>query len=227
MDRVHASTYAVFLALLFIPGLLWLERAYPDTWNERLALPKLEPVVNRHTSVFTAGLTLPAEIREDLSLSPENNPVIISGVSKVAPNVTLTIAPGTQIYVGEFGQLEILGKLQVIGTSQKPILFTTNERYELNQTWNGVVLRPQSEAAIEHVDILRASPGITCEPGSRANISDTRISQGSMGIFTASSDCRVINSHIVGVKDGIIAHGVRANVIDSIVSGTHSDILAK
>lgn len=184
----------IVLALLLLPGAVWLERAEPNLWNERLFLPNLIPVIHKHTSLYSQGRFLPGIITADLTLSPQDNPVIITSATTIPAGITLTIAPDTHVYVAEFGQLDVVGTITAVGTTEKPITFTTNEVYPLNRTWNGIILRPYSTATLEHLTITAASPGITCEAGSNARMTTINIQETSMGIFNASTNCQYVRS---------------------------------
>lgn len=204
MSQQRASSVILIVALILIPSIWWLERAQPDLWKERLFLPNLEEVTNKHTPLFSTGRRLPATVAANLTLSPQDNPVIIEGATTIPAGVTLTIQPGTHIYAAEFGQLHVNGKILAQGTPEKEITFATNEVHPLNTTWNGIVLAGNSESAFEYVYITNASPGITCEANSRAAITRVIIKQASMGIFTASPGCIIQDVHFGGVREAII-----------------------
>ena len=128
-SKEHLPTIILALALLLVPVAIWFESAEADTWQARLLLPKLALEPDRHTPRLSSGTFLPPEIRQDLTLTPQDNPIIIAKTSRILPGVTVTIQPGTRIFAHEFSSLLIEGTLSSNGTAQKPVTFTSNERW--------------------------------------------------------------------------------------------------
>jgi hypothetical protein len=190
--------------LLFLPLAAAIERHYPRLWQERLILPDIIPDISRHTPLHYTGTFLPPVISRDRNLTPENNPVILSHLTRVPSGVTLTLAPGTQIYAHEFAGLNIEGNLIAAGNAVKPIVFTTNEEHPRNQLWNGISLEPGSRAELLFVAIQHASPAITCLADSRLNASNININVASTGIFSLSPNCNFRDSVLTHVRHGIV-----------------------
>ncbi len=224
VSTARLSTWVLIIVLMTAPGMIWLERTYPNLWQQRLAVPDIEPIINRHTPLFPEGKVLPPIITKNTTLTPKDGPIIIAHQVVVPKNITLTIQPGTQLYALEFGQLNIEGNLVAQGTVKNVISFTTDETNLINQTWNGISMNAGAHAQLDYVKFRNASPAIACNTNSQATINHLDIQQGSMGIFTASAACVITNSQILGVQDGVIGQGIIPNISNSRVSGKHSDI---
>jgi len=213
------------LFLLLLPAAVWLEKSEAQTWNQRLLWPSLVGDPDRHTPLHPLGYFLPPQITKNIQLGPNDNPVILAGTTKVAKNASLTIAPGTHIFVHEYGQLLVEGTANLNGTSQQPIVFTTNERHAANRTWGGIVISQGSSAAISHAEFRYASPAISCMGSSAATISDVEITLAQLGLFLKNASCRLANINISNVYDGISAVGFSDNFSAVNISAKHKNIL--
>ena len=220
------SSIALTIALLCIPLLIQLERTLPHTWSERLLLPRFEAEVARHTPRHASGTFLPPVIMASRTLTPADNPILITKQTHISAGATLTLTPGTQVFFHEFASLIIDGTLQATGTAAAPIYLRTNELHPLNQVWSGMTLTATGSGSLQHVQIEDASPGINCVPGSRLTAQELTILRGSMGIFTQSAACQFADTIINGARDGIVASGVAVPVLTgtSRVSGRHSNV---
>lgn len=208
MSITNFSTYILIATLMLIPGAIWFEHAEPTVWAQRLALPTFKEEPSRHTPQYAQGTFLPPIITTDTILGPEDNPVLLTTTTRIASGATLTITAGTNIYAHEFAHLIVDGRLDAIGTNDKPITFTTNELNTNNQTWAGITINKEATSTINNAMILYASPAITCTQKATATITNTNITKGSAGVVTASSTCSVTNTTITRVNDGIIAINV-------------------
>jgi hypothetical protein len=150
------------LALALSPALFWFQQVKPEVFTQRLFLPHLAPVIDRHTPHYTNGTYLPPTITKNQTLPTSASPVILTGTTRVAPGTTLTIAAGTTIYAAEFATLTIDGTLITQGTAAKPVIFSTNEQHEANQLWNGLVFGAGSHGDLRHTTIEYATPAVTC-----------------------------------------------------------------
>ncbi|MCH8748441.1 hypothetical protein IH781_01695 [Patescibacteria group bacterium] len=206
-SKEHLPTIILALALLLVPVAIWFESAEADTWQARLLLPKLALEPDRHTPRLSSGTFLPPEIGQDLTLTPQDNPIIIAKTSRILPGVTVTIQPGTRIFAHEFSSLLIEGTLSSNGTAQKPVTFTSNERHPDNQIWAGLVFAPDSQSQLSYTDFSYATPAITCQPDSQLTANHITIEYASLGLFTESPTCQLINSVIKNVRDGVISLG--------------------
>lgn len=219
------SSLLLTLGLLAVPLLIQVEREAPHTWQQRLILPLFEEEVARHTPRHVTGTFLPATIATSRTLTAADNPIIVTGPTRIAPGAVLTLAPGTQLFFHEFGSLVVAGDLVATGTAGQPISFLTNEQHPLNQVWGGITFTGKSVSRLAHVRIEDASPGISCLAGSRLHAQGVTILRGSMGIFTQSTTCQFIDTIVNGARDGIVARGVPVPALagSSRVSGRHTN----
>lgn len=202
------TTCLVATGLLLIPLLMWFEYSEGAVWQNRLFAPDFLTETSRHTPRFTTGTFLPAAITTNRTLGPANSPVILTGTTTVEKNATLTLLPGTIVVVHEYGGLNIEGNLVAQGDATKPITFASNETHRLNQAWSGVTFASGSTGDIANAKFTAAHPGVSCLTGSRVSITNTHISDTSLGIFAASPNCSITNSRIQSRRDGIHSVGV-------------------
>ncbi len=155
---------AIWLSLVLVitPALFWLQQAEPEVLQQRLFLPHLTPVIDRHTPLNTTGTYLPPAISTTRTISGDASPLILTGTTRIAPGATLTLAPGTKIYAAEFATLIIDGTLITQGTAAAPVIFSTNEQHEANQLWNGLVVSAGGHGDLRHTTIEYATPAVTC-----------------------------------------------------------------
>lgn len=218
------STVLISSAFLLIPAAIWFEGAEFQTWHNRLALPEFIFEPSRHTPVHTHGTFLPPTISENLTLTPDNNPVILTSTTTVPKNITVTINPGTIIYTHEFAHLIIEGELNIEGSPTNQVIFTTNEAHPLNQTWSGIQASPNSQVAIKYTSIEHASPAVTCLTGSKTSISNSKITQTIMGVFATSHNCFVSNTIIHSTQDGIVAIDIEPALVNNTITAKKNSI---
>lgn len=199
------STIILSITLALLPLAVWVEHSAFRTWHNRLAIPDLIAEPNRHTPIKTEGTFLPPIIDDDYALTADDNPIILSRQTRIAPEASLTIGPGAMIFAHEFSQLEVAGKLTVAGTKETPVVFTSNEEHPANQTWGGIIATAGSVVDIKGAIIADASPAVSCLAASRTKVTDTEIKRGSMGVFQTGDNCLISRSFINGSRDGIVA----------------------
>lgn len=199
--RMASHNYGISLATAGIVGLLfvavWIEKTEPHLWQDRLILPNFTQEANRHTPLADAGTFLPPTIVASRTLSASDSPVIIAGQVHIPAGVTVTVNPGTQLLVHEYGYLAIDGTLLVNGTARQRVVFSTNEANVANRAWSGLLFGSGSRGVITHADIRHASPGVTCGEGSNVVIQNTTIELGNLGVFKDSPACRLVNNTIL------------------------------
>lgn len=203
--KSSAISAVIFLALAAcLPLAAAAEHFRPSLWTQRVALPASLDEPARHETKFPTGYFLLPKITKDLTLTPEQGLIILAATTEVPAGVTLTIKPGTQIYVNEFGVLQVYGRLEAAGAKEKPIVFTTNELHADNQVWNGLIFNENSSGNLSYVSIANAYPSISVL-GARVRIGHSRLFDTSTGIYNRSGQVSVTNSHINATRDGIIS----------------------
>lgn len=82
-----------------------------------------------------------------MTLDREGSPYKVHGEVLVSPGKTLTIREGTVLLFSQFSGIEVRGKLIVEGTSKRPVVFTSANDQNFNDTartapepydWNGI-----------------------------------------------------------------------------------------
>lgn len=92
--------------------------------------------------------------------------ILVHGFVVVAPHATLRIDPGTVVRFapaadGQLPVLVIQGRLHAAGTSERPILLTTDKSREVRGSWGGIVLlTTEKRNLMEHCRIEYAETGI-------------------------------------------------------------------
>lgn len=178
-----ASSLAVSAALLFIPLAIWAQLANANVWQERLAVPRFTDEPNRHTPLHFTGTFLPPVIIKDRTITAADNPVIITKTVQVPSGVTLTIEPGTKIFAHEYALLDVSGQLQINGSPEKPVQFSSNEQHPVNQVWGGLVFETGSHGTIVQTIFHSASPAVSCLAGSVVKIDRTNITGSIRPLF--------------------------------------------
>lgn len=216
--RNSGVTAAAFLAIIAIPLAIALEQENPKIWNDRISIPSFSALTNLHTPREYTGLFLPPTISTSQTITLEDSPVIITGTTTILPNTTLTLEPGTEIFMHEYASLVVEGTLVVNGTFQQGVTFTTNEEHPSNQSWAGIVFASTGRGTITNAHLKFGSPGITCNPDSAAVIQHTTIELGNLGMYTASPNCSISKSVIKNVDTGIISLQKSNFLRDTIIS---------
>ncbi|HLD26016.1 MAG TPA: hypothetical protein VJC05_03170 [Candidatus Andersenbacteria bacterium] len=218
------STVIFTITLLGLPLALWAEHADSRVWNQRLAIPTFEPEPARHTPREITGTYLPPIITSDRTLTAEGSPYLLTTTTRVAPGATLTVNAGTAILTHEFASLTIEGTLRADGTREAPVLFASNEAHPLNQTWAGLQVAAGGRATMSHITLTAASPAISCLPDSIVHIDHATISDSSLGLFATSSSCRLTNSSLQNVYDGIVTIDTNIPMSNTTIWAVRHDI---
>lgn len=183
--------------------------------NENKREPSLGHAFGKRTLVYLGALVLlfalfliintgdasaagPTYVYEDISTdttwTEDGSPYILNASISVLPGATLTIEPNVTVMADPGNVLEIKGGLVAIGTSDEPILFTTNDTLY----WWGIVIDDTGTAVFSNVIIELAYYGVYVEDANVA-ISDTLIQYSyRAGIWWSSSGD--IDAELSGVE---------------------------
>jgi parallel beta-helix repeat protein len=183
--------------------------------NENKREPSLGHAFGKRTLVYLGALVLlfalfliintgdasaagPTYVYEDISTdttwTEDGSPYILNASISVLPGATLTIEPNVTVMADPGNVLEIKGGLVAIGTSDEPILFTTNDTLY----WWGIVIDDTGTAVFSNVIIELAYYGVYVEDANAA-ISDTLIQYSyRAGIWWSSSGD--IDAELSGVE---------------------------
>lgn len=219
----RSSVWIACIALICIPTAIWFEKEERTTWYSRLFSPDSTFEEPLHEPAVTDGIYLPPVIQRNTTLSGES-PILIAGTVTVPKNVTLTLEPGSMVYIHEFGSLVVEGNLQAVGTLNEPIKITSNEKNTRNRNWSGVAFKSGSTGTIANTTIRYGSPAISCEEGANTSIRSTTIEFGNLALYTETARCPVLDSTIQAVPYGVIGKGVTPVVQNTVIRASKKDL---
>ena len=113
----------------------------------------------------------------------------ITGNVTVDDGITLTIHAGTVIRFVDNTGLIVNGRLEVLGTVEQPVTFTSASAEPTPGSWTGIYITPYTTSLpgpVRHAVVTHASTGIWCARRG-ASIEDSSISQCIQGILLAAS----------------------------------------
>ena len=166
-----------------------------------------------HIQGVTAGIAV---------WQPDNIPYIVEGFLQVPVAGTLSIEPGVVVkFAHNQSQIDVYGALEVSGTEENKVYFTSLKDDEIGgdtngnggatmpaaNDWRRILVHPGGAAEIDHAVIRYGGfrqfscPDSTCYGGvnnrGELNITDTRINKnGNYGIYQTAGDLAVHQSEI-------------------------------
>ena len=219
MSRVTTSTVLFTIALIVLPGIIfWGERAYDDVWKQPFLVTPAASNPPHDTLLEQTGTFIPGSITSSITYTSADSPLIITQPTSIPAGVTVIIEPGVDIVVNEFASLNVFGTLLLRGTAAEQIQLRTNQASPNQQTWAGILSHPDSVVQIDYATITNASPGISCLKSSVATIENVDISATLLGIYIESDNCRVTDSRIRAIEDGVVAVGIKPLITNTIIS---------
>lgn len=113
----------------------------------------------------------PAVVYEGVILTEDvtwSGSILVRGFVLVAPNVTLRIDPGTVVRFaaaadgqGQLPGLVVQGRIHAAGTSEQPIVFTSDQSSPVRGSWGGIaLLSTEKRNIMEHCRIEYPETGI-------------------------------------------------------------------
>lgn len=194
----------------------------------------------------SADVSANTTITADTTWSPTNGVYIIGSSFSVAPNVTLTIEPGTVIKAQTTSQSQpkIYGKMIAYGTAENPIYFTSFFDDALGGDtdgygptvgtpgdWQGLYFKPGSEGIFDYVELSYAGYGGygygdfvgIQNDGGTLNIDHSRIYDNNQtaasgsGIYQKSGFLSIANSKIENNVSGIMIDSGEAFISNNLI----------
>jgi hypothetical protein len=147
-------------------------------------------------SPATASATaLPTTISENTTLTAAGSPYTGSSTT-ISEGVTVTAEPGALVKLT--GTLTAKGTLDVNGTAEKPVVFTSSTNSAPGQ-WTGIVLQAGAGASsLSHAEVRYAKTGIAISGGISPEIVDSFIHHGSsVGVSVTAGGAPEIARNIV------------------------------
>ena len=181
------------------------------------APPVTRPVVSQVTSVYEN-----ATITEDLSL---RGVVAVKGALTVAPQATLRIEPGTEIrFTAAKGssqqpRLVVMGRIQAVGTLDRPILFTSNSAVPITKAaWGGILmLSSEKRNQMEHCRIEGSETALEGRFSTIA-LKSVSITQSKTGLSLRDCTATVTASSVSNCETGIEAHDSELELRDTALA---------
>jgi len=204
--------------------------------SARLAgIVPLEPVRPSAAYAFDGPQSSPQKTPDDrTSLSYENatltedvtwrGTVLIKGALVVAPQATLRIEPGTTVRFARVegglrkARLVVMGRIQSIGTAERPILFSVDAHTPVKGDWGGILLlSTEKHNQFEHTAIEGAETGLeACFSALTAK--SVRVFLSKTALALRDSVVSVEASSFSACETGIEVHDGEFELRDSSVS---------
>jgi len=150
--------------------------------------------------------------------------VLIKGALVVAPQATLRIEPGTTVRFarveggGRKARLVVMGRIQSIGTAERPILFCSDAPTSVKGDWGGILLlSTEKRNQFEHTAVEGAETGLEAH-FSAFTAKSARVSLSKTGLALRDSTVSVESSSFSACETGIEVHDSEFELRDSSVS---------
>ncbi|MCW8932075.1 MAG: right-handed parallel beta-helix repeat-containing protein, partial [Gammaproteobacteria bacterium] len=142
-----------------------------------------------------SGEFITGEITEDTSLY-KNVEYQITHSLIVPEGKTLTLEPGTHLKFSKGMKLVVNGDLNVQGTTDDPIRFSSANPYPEVNDWLGIEINNNTTTTVfEHIIVEYATKGISVN-NSSIGISDSEIHHNGYGLYLKDASGNIINNHI-------------------------------
>ena len=162
-----------------------------------------------------------ATITEDVTW---RGTVLIRGALVVAPQATLRIEPGTTVRFARVeggirkARLVVMGRIQSIGTPERPILFTADAPTPVKGDWGGILLlSTEKHNQFEHTAVEGAETGLEAR-FSAFTAKSLRVSLSKTGLDLRDSIVSVEASSFSACETGVEVHDGEFELRDSSVS---------
>lgn len=86
------------------------------------------------TSALASGMPFPAAVNGKVFLQEKNSPYVLEQGVVVAATDSFVVEPGVTVQMGEFAKLMLQGPVKIIGSSDKPVVFSGADS---TVNWNG------------------------------------------------------------------------------------------
>jgi hypothetical protein len=153
--------------------------------------------------------------------------IVIKGSFIVAPQTTLRIEPGTVIRFmsvsgsQQLSRMVVMGRIQSVGTADRPILFAPNHAMSNKGDWGGLLLlSSEKRNQLEHCRIEGAETGLEgrFSSVSAKNLSITRSTTGCLLRDTVAT---LVSPNINSCDTGIETHDSEIELRDATIAANH------
>ena len=204
-----------------------LERARPTGNNAFDATP----VAREHRAVITRG----DSSYEDLTITEDmtwRGTVLVRGSLVVAPQATLRIEPGTVVrfmrsaIMQQTPRLVVLGRLQCIGTADKPVLLAPHFLEAARGDWGGVLfLSSEKRNQLENCRIEGADTAIEAHFSS-FSAKGVTIARSGTGVLLRDSTATLSMAAISACETGLGSHDSELDLREATVTDNRRGIAA-
>lgn len=157
--------------------------------------------------------------------------VVVKGSLVVAPQATLRIEPGTVIrFMAANGSLQlpvlvVRGRIQSIGTVDRPILFTSGHAIANKGNWGGVLLLSSEKRNLfEHCRIEGAETGLEAR-FSTVTAKALSVAQSTTGCLLRDTIATLVSPRISTCDTGIEVHDSEVDLRDAAFAANRRGLL--
>jgi hypothetical protein len=157
--------------------------------------------------------------------------VLIRGSLVVAPQATLRIEPGTTVRFARVegglrkARLVVMGRIQSIGTAERPILFSADAPTPVKGDWGGILLlSTEKHNQFEHTAVEGAETGLEAH-FSAFTAKSARVFLSNTGMALRDSIVSVDASSFSACETGVEVHDGEFELRDSSVSTNRQGML--
>ena len=218
------SSYAVYAYYYYQPGQTIID-ARSNWWGTADALaipgkiydcldnPTYSPVVNFGNWLDSQGGNpapgnfVSGQIVSNTVWQLSDSPIGVIGPILVASNATLTIQPGVEVQFYGYYPLQVAGIISALGTTDRPIIFTSADEYPLPGDWQGISFTDtsvDSQCVLSNTVVEYAQIGVNCTDASPRIFNSWVQNCSAQGIYlTRSSPLIQGNTIEYNTADGI------------------------
>lgn len=169
-----------------------------------------------------------ATLTEDVSWRGN---IVIKGYVAISPQTTLRIEPGTVIrFMVEKGskqlpRLVVMGRIQCVGSVERPILFASNQPVSNKGDWGGILLLSSEKRNVfEHCRIEGAETGLEAR-FSTVIAKSLTITSSVVGCLLHDSIATLTNQNISSCDTGVEAHDSEVELRESTLDANFRGML--
>ncbi|MBC7961982.1 MAG: right-handed parallel beta-helix repeat-containing protein, partial [Steroidobacteraceae bacterium] len=157
--------------------------------------------------------------------------VLVKGYVVVAPQATLRIEAGTVVRFAGTGdssdaaRLVIQGRIQAIGTAERPIILTSDRPDPARGDWGGIsFVSSEKRNMLEHCRIEYAASGIAAA-FSTVSLKVVAITHSNIGVLMRDSVVQMTGGTVTDSDNGIEVHDSEFELRDATIAAGKSGIV--
>ncbi|MDA1054741.1 MAG: carboxypeptidase regulatory-like domain-containing protein [Planctomycetota bacterium] len=151
-------------------------------------------------------------IDQDTVIPSNAGTVVLDSTVTVAVGATLTIEPGVTLQFGSGAGLTVNGKLIVLGTVDRPVVFTSSAASPGSNAWTGIKVTGTGSINLNHAEVRHAAKAVDANSnGARAVLNNTTLRDGEFGVYVYSPFAEVTAENLLVVNNAKTGIFVRAD----------------